>query len=284
MKKIGLLILLCCVVSCKQEISEPTPIVVEGWIENNLPPVVMLHHAISFDEDRVSIDDFMREKLIVWGKVTLNNNDTTIIMTGQLDTAYMLPYRYSTAYMVGDVAKKYKLEVEYNGQKVFAETTIPSIVPIDSIVIKGYKDDFVNLYVSWTDNKSTEDYYCLFYKFKGHFQYLVCNFGVFNDKLSKNNVMGAYIYKRSTIVGMEDNLFWFTRNDTITLKLAHIDKAGFDFWESFQATNSSNIPIASSTHSRGIRSNITGGYGYWCGMGSCEKQLILSKDTVLRFN
>ena len=285
MKKqlIYLFLTMCCWVSCNKEAKQEAPIVVEGWIENGRPPVVMLHQAIGLREGG-NIEARMVEKLIVWGKVSLKSLDTTVVLTGQLDDNYMLHYRYSTPYMMGQSGREYDIEVEARGQKVYAHTTIPSVVPLDSVVIKADQEPFVNVTAYWTDPDTDNDYYVLFYRFRGQVEYVACRLGTTSDLSSENGVMSTFVYKNSaSLIGPQGEEMWFKRDDTVTLKLAHVDSVGYKFWQSFQNAVSSRIPVFNTSPSNGLKSNIVGGFGYWCGMGASERRLNLEKDTTLRF-
>lgn len=278
-------IVLCGLSACRKEPDQTAPLVVEGWIENGRPPVVMLHQAIGVNEGWESMEECMGEKLIVWGKVSLSSLDTTVVLTGQIDDNYLLHYRYSTPYMIGQPGREYDIEVEARGRKVQAHTCLPSVVPLDSVVVKADQEPYVNVTAYWTDPVSDNDYYVLFYRFKGQIEYIVCSFGTMSDvSASANRVMSTFVYKNpSSLIAAQSDKMWFKRDDTVTLKLAHIDSVSYKFWQSFQNSVSSRIPVFNTSPSNGLVSNIQGGYGYWCGMGVSEHRLRLEKDTTLRF-
>lgn len=283
-KLIPVFLAVCCLFSCSPQPEEECPIVVEGWIENGRPPVVMLHQAIGLNEGWNSIEECMSKKLIVWGKVSLSNHDTTVVLTGQLDENYLLNYRYSTPYIFGQSGREYDIEVEARGQKVHAHTSVPSVVPLDSVVVKVDREPFVNVTAYWTKPDEKDGYYVLFYRLKGQMEYVNCNFGKVGDTSGEKKVLSAVVYKQpSSLIDTKSDQVWFRRNDTVTLKIAHVDQAGYEFWQSFQNIVSSRIPVFNSTPQDGLKSNVIGGFGYWCGMGSSEHRLYLEKDTVLRF-
>lgn len=270
--------------ACTKEPRQEEPIVVEGWIENGRPPVVMVHQAIGINEDGASLEERLSEKLIVWGKVSLSSLDTTLILTGQIDENYLLHYRYSTPHMIGQSGREYDIEVEARGRKVHAHTSIPSVVPLDSVVVKVDQEPFVNVTAYWTDPDSDGDYYILFYRHKGQVEYVACGFGTMSDGAVENKVLSAPVYKNpSSLIDTKSDKMWFRRDDTVTLKLAHIDAVGYNFWQSFQNAVSTRIPVFNTSPSAGLQSNIEGGAGYWCGMGASEHYLQLERDTTLSF-
>lgn len=283
MKKITYLFFVAfCLGACVKETEQNVPVVVEGWIENGRPPVVMLHQAMN--EDWASLEECISKKLIVWGKVSLSSLDTTVVLTGQIDENYLLHYRYSTPYIIGQSGREYDIEVEARGQKVYAHTYVPSVVPLDSVVVKVDREPYVNVTAYWTDPVSDSDYYALFYRFKGQVEYIACGFGTISDATADRNVLSAIIYKNpSSLIGPQGDKMWFKRDDTVTLKLAHIDSESYQFWQSFQNSVSSRIPVFNTSPTGGLKSNIVGGVGYWCGMGVSEHRIHLEKDTTLRF-
>lgn len=273
-----------CWVSCEREAEPEGPLVVEGWIENGRPPVVMLHQAIGLNEDWDSLEAAISAKLIVWGKVSLSSLDTTVVLTGQIDGNYLMHYRYSTPEMFGQSGREYDIEVEARGRKVRAHTGVPSVVPLDSVVVKVDKEPYVNVTAYWTDPAADNDYYALFYRHRGQVEYVACGFGTLSDESAENGVLSAIVYKNpGSLIDTKSDMMWFRRDDTVTLKLAHIDEVGYRFWQSFQNSVSSRIPVFNNSPSNGLKSNIDGGFGYWCGMGVSEHRLHLEKDTTLYF-
>jgi hypothetical protein len=67
---------------------------------------------------------------------------------------------------------------------------------------------------------------------------------------------------------------YFAIGDTVSIKFCTIDKAHYDFWNSFQdeVLNTSN-PFASSLSS--VKSNVTNGLGIWGGYGASYYTIII---------
>ena len=65
-------------------------------------------------------------------------------------------------------------------------------------------------------------------------------------------------------------------NDTLSVKLSHIDEVSYHFWDDYIKTlSNSKNPFMSPYKS--IRSNIVNGAGYWCGMNSVKSYFIVPK-------
>ena len=54
--------------------------VVEGWIEEDKPPIVMLHHTYTFGERDTNLNVLVENQLIMWAKVTIDNNEEEQIL------------------------------------------------------------------------------------------------------------------------------------------------------------------------------------------------------------
>ena len=79
-------------VSCAKEVPREPEMVLEGWIDEGGHPVVMLHNSMNFTEDFDTVEELVEEKLIYFGKVTVSDGETSVILAGRADTAYLPPY------------------------------------------------------------------------------------------------------------------------------------------------------------------------------------------------
>lgn len=267
--------------SCTNENDISSKIVVEGWIEENKPPIVMLHYTYTFNQNvEHNIEDIIAEHLITWAKVTIDNNEDEEILIGQLDMDIIPPYKYSTARMIGEVGKKYKIKVEYNGETVSATTRLLEKVKIDSIVVTNLHDMDYDVRVYFNDFNTTEEhYYALLYKYLGDKQYSITQMGITKSSLGNNGSLSIIANRRinSLITDSVTNIF-FTEGDSIMFKLCHIDSTSYEIWNSYLSqTFSTNIPIATTNN---IESNIENGLGYWCGMNGTEQFVVIKHDTT----
>ena len=119
----------------KEDIAEPE-LVVEGWITSGGHPLVMLHKSISFNESFESVASLIEDKLVPFGKVTIDDGTQKVILTGRLDTNYIPPYRYSSVEIIGEEGKTYSLTAEYENIILTATTTIPPRAYLYSIQIE----------------------------------------------------------------------------------------------------------------------------------------------------
>lgn len=277
-------------VSCTpQAVPNEPEIVLEGWIDEGGHPIVMLHKSINFTEDFNTMEDLIEEKIIYLGKVTVSDGETSVVLTGRVDTAYLPPYSYSSVRIMGESGRAYRVEAEFEGKKVSAVTTIPPKALFDSISVESMPDKpgFFRLTGYLTDMKEQSDYFVVFYRYKGEKQYRNGLHGVASDiAADTSGVLRIPIYKNMAGTSLVDkdslSTRFFRLGDTLEIKLAAIDGVSYRFWESFASlTITSTIPFLHV--SENIYTNVSGGRGYWCGYGSSTYTIVPECDTVLRW-
>lgn len=277
-------------VSCTpQAVPNEPEIVLEGWIDEGGHPIVMLHKSINFTEDFNTMEDLIEEKIIYLGKVTVSDGETSVVLTGRVDTAYLPPYSYSSVRIMGESGRAYRVEAEFEGKKVSAVTTIPPKALFDSISVESMPDKpgFFRLTGYLTDMKEQSDYFVVFYRYKGEKQYRNGLHGVASDiAADTSGVLRIPIYKNMAGTSLVDkdslSTRFFRLGDTLEIKLAAIDGVSYRFWESFASlTITSTIPFLPV--SENIYTNVSGGRGYWCGYGSSTYTIVPECDTVLRW-
>lgn len=287
MKYFIYIFLLLCFVACSEPEFIHSELVLEGWIEDNGHPFVLIHNSYTASEDVDSVHNIIENKTIFWGKVTVSGDEVSDVMTGKLDTTYLPPYHYSSVDIKGESGKTYEVVAEYEGQKVYAITTIPDRVVFDSISVELLNDKKGNVRLKGflTDNDERDNYYVLFYRYRGEKQYINCFLGVVSDiEADENGLIQIPIYNNFSIHklknrGDKNNSRYFNEQDTVDLKLSAVDKTSYDIWKDISALSSSSsfpfLPIY-----KNVKTNIVGGKGYWCGYASSVYSLVLDKDTT----
>lgn len=269
--------------SCQKEEEITSKIVVEGWIEEEKPPIVMLHYTYTFGDRDTSLATLVENQLIMWAKVTIDNNEDEEILIGQLSMDLVPPYKYSTARMIGEVGKEYNITVEYEGKIASARTKLLQKVPIDSIVVKNMNDSSYNVKVHFKDFENNKNnYYILLYKYKGKSQYIACPMGMANSSMFVDENLSIIAHRRlNSLISDSVSSLFFEKGDSVFLKLCHIDSTAYEVWNSFLAQEfSPNIPITSTSN---IKTNINNGTGYWCGMNGTEKFIVVKGDTTYKY-
>lgn len=283
-----------CFIACTHEPPCPPSLVMEGWIDADGHPVVLIHKSYVMDSTHSStktLEELAAEQLIPFGKVTVSDGTNEVILTGRLDTAYMPPYTYSSLDMVGQVGKTYTVTAKYNDLYVTAKTTIPPIAYLDSMQVNTANPEkvVVTAFMSHID-PNIDAYYALFMRRYGEKQYLLCPFCVFDGKDAENGQMEMRLYNpygQASQLGTDTHHFSNDPNlsqqdKTFQLKLARIDYASYQFWKAYNDHLLTHgilfVPIY-----KNLPGNVVDGYGNFSGMGSSFYVFSITKDTTYRY-
>lgn len=271
------------VISCERDITVDLPeveqkIVVEGYIEPGEKAVVILTRSASFfaPVDSASLLTY----LVTNAFVTVSDGITTDTLLPTIDTNYYVPLLYKSQTLLGQVGKTYMLTVVADGKTVTSTTTIPQLVPLDSVWFKLQegRDSLGFAWAHLTDPDTIGNCYRWFAKRIGKDKrFLPPRGSVFEDKFI-NARSFDFAYNRGSepnSAAQEDNDTrhdFFELGDTIAVKFCSIDRAHFDFWRKYhQQANSNGNPFSAPAP---IPSNINGGLGIWGGYAS-------SYDTII---
>lgn len=275
---VAVLALAAVVASCEDNYVNPqqSALVVEGWIEEGGFPIVMLTKSVAIKEEYQDLSD-LSAYLIRWAKVTVYNGEDSVVLTGKYDADYMPPYIYTTTRMRGKAGHSYSLKVEYRGFLATATTTVLPAPVIEAVTLEpsGSSDSLFHLSCRFYDDPLQKNYYQIFSRVGAESkQYLASFLGALDDAvLSEHPCVTVY---RGRQLGAGEYFSGFSASDTVAVKVSQIDAASYQFWDDYtkNLTLSENLmfPVYSS-----IRSNIVGGSGYWCGMGSSIRYVIVSE-------
>jgi Domain of unknown function (DUF4249) len=265
-----------------------TVLVVDANIENDLPPVVVLTKSLNYFSQ---IDSNILNGLFVHGADVYISNG---VLTHKLKeypvpipTAGIVLYKYSidssnlaTAF-VGQLNTSYSLRIVSDGKEYNATTTIPALAKKpDSLWWKKapFQTDTTRivLMIKATDPPGLGNYVRYFTKRNNDPFYPGLN-SVFDDQ-----VIDGTTYELQVEPGVDRNFpgsindNFFNRGDTITFKLCNIDRATYNFWNTWEfSAQSIGNPFASPNKISGNISN--GALGAFYGYGASYKTLIVPK-------
>ena len=273
-KYLILLTSLFCLLSCESNdsIHASPQLVVEGWIDSDGFPIVILTTTVPIDEHKQSINT-LEDCVVKWAKVTISNGDEDVVLTGKVDKDYFPSYIYTTSRIRGIAGKTYKLTVSYNDYYAEAETTIPNQVEVDSFKVErlGQNSKYYGLYAYFNDSPSEKNYYKLFvYTSSSPYKsFASARLGLINDEITTEQTICAPVHRDHNITewdGYEQN---YTYGEIVRVKLAQISNEGYLFWKSYEdVVTLSRNPLFPSTKS--LHSNVRGALGYWLGYGSSK--------------
>ncbi|MCO5248052.1 MAG: DUF4249 domain-containing protein [Chitinophagales bacterium] len=292
--------------ACEKEITVhlPTPedaIVVEGYIENDLPPYVYLTKNSAYFGD-FDVND-LGEYFVKGAKITVSNGkDSVELMEYSSDLISLLPDSQRVelskffgipldsnmhlpdisvytiplnSTFVGEIGKTYFLRIEIGGKVITSRTSIPNPVAFMSLRENPHpnpKNDTLIQIIGHIKDPDTLGNFYRYFTRKNSLPYYTKGIETVLDDIFANgkefDIQVPYGWDRYA----EDQEFdvntfgYWHKGDTCYIKLSMIDKASYEFWKTLEnELRNQGSPFGSIQK---IRSNINGGLGIWNGMGS----------------
>jgi hypothetical protein len=267
---------ICCNDDLISNLPEPDDkIVIDGWIESGQYAKVLLTKNSPYFS---SIDSAsIRSLVLTNAKVSITDGEQSEILILKRNDNYFPPFLFEGNEIIGETGKTYSITAEYGGKTASAFTTIPPKVPLDTIYfrLEPDSDSLGSIYIEFTDPPETKNYYRILTKrFGKDVRYYSTMIMAIDDNFFSGEKVGFSISKGPESILSSYANEYFKSGDTVSIKFCTIDKAHYEFWNSFQgeAFNSSN-PFASSLSI--IQSNVQGdGLGIWGGYGVSYYTLI----------
>lgn len=287
-KYIRLSILCACLalVGCREDV-DYSRLVVEGWIDDEQHPIVLVHRSYSMNAsnmpDSTTLADIIADQMVIFGRVAISDGIDTFVLTGKVDTNYMPPYIYTTVFMRGEAGKTYHIEVLDHGDKASATTTIPTAKPVIDSFSVSYTDGLMYpRMLAYASHLEPGEHYIVMTKTKPRGQYKICPMGV----LLAQNTRAEIDVKYYSAGGFDFNFSSseeLQQYDTVYVKLAHVGEVEYRIWDSFVAQSLTQGVFFMETHSN-IVTNIINGNGYWCGMSANEYLISLNHYLAIDAN
>lgn len=291
-------------VSCEKEITVDLPspkdqIVVEGFIENDVPPYVFLTKNSPYfgTIDINDLDQYYVKGARIFVRsgedsVELVEYSATIInllpieekeklsenFGVPLDTNFNFPnFSIYTipleSEFVGEIGKTYHLRIEVEGKTLTASAYIPQPVGFSKLWVIPHPDPKYDSLVQLRGQLKDPDTLGNFYRYftrKNEKPYTIINNSVFDDLVYNGKdfpIDIPYGFERNSDEDFDFNTFGFwNKKDTCYVKLSVIDRSHYDFWRTLEnELNNQGSPFGSFTR---IRTNIKGGIGIWGGYSS----------------
>jgi len=265
--------------------SQDPKLVVEATIENGQAPFVYLSRSIEYFSS-VSYD-ILANSSVSGAEVYVSDGIRTHKLkeysiptpTGNNLFYYTNDPASPSTVITGQLNTNYTLKIIKSGKEYTASTKIPGITrQIDSLYWKpapaGNPADKVVLMVKATDPAGFGDYIRYFTRQNREPFYPGLN-SVYDDQIIDGTTYEVQVERGIPRTGsIPENYSFFNRGDTVTLKLANIDKATYDFWRTMEFTYASvGNPFSSPTK---VISNINGGaLGYFGGYAAQYRTIII---------
>lgn len=277
MKRTGIIALamLLLAVSCNKGAPVgDSQLVVEGWIESGGHPVVLLSESIPIVVEKQMHSSDLVASLAKWAKVTVDDGQRAVTLTGVADNRYFPPYVFTSSKLTGEVGKTYNLHVEYKDYVADASTTIPQPVPLDTVFVASVTDSLCNVTCGFTDPVEKGNYYKFFTRTEGKDSHYHPSALAQMDDSRMDGYTEVFLYSTQRLMDLID-LPNIKEGDEMWVKLCTMDETGYRFWTAFEtmlASNTFNMYFGAD-----MGANIRGGVGYWIGYGvDGEKHLLLT--------
>lgn len=294
MKYLWSILILFLFAACEKSIniqpaSQKPLLVVDGTIENGKPPFVILSTSLNYFS-KINAD-ILLASIVTGAKVTVSDGSAVIPLKEfkqPLGAGFNIVY-YScdttdaATAVIGQTGKTYTLQIEYNNEQYSSVTTVPAVAKtVDSLWWKpaphmSDTSEKVVVMGKLTDPKGYGNYIRYFTKVNNG-PFLPGALSVYDDQLTDGT---TYDYQMDQGIDRnnppgEKEYGFFERGDTVTAKLANIDKATFDFWRTLEFSYQSiGNPFSNPVKVLGNVSN--GALGAFCGYGVQYKTLIIPR-------
>lgn len=268
------------------DLDEVAPkLVVEASIENGQFPIVYLSKSIGYFSDvnpGVVQNSFVRnaEVYVSNGTLTHKLKEYALPVTGGY-TFYYYSSDISTpaTLFTGQTMGQYSLRIIAEGKEYNASTTIPVITrQVDSLFWRpapaGNDSSKVLVMISAKDRLGLGDYIRYFTKRNSEPFYAGLN-SVYDDQIIDGQSYTVQVERgRARDGGFDEQGTFFNKGDTVTVKIANINRSTYDFWRTMEFTYASvGNPFSTPTK---VLSNITnGGLGYFGGYGVQYHRLVI---------
>ncbi|WP_336514185.1 DUF4249 domain-containing protein [Pollutibacter soli] len=281
-------------VSCEKDITidlnDPEPkIVVEASIENNQPPFVVLSNSLNYFSKinpEILAASFVHNAEIFISDGTRTHKlveDSIVDVQGYTLYFYTNNRNDPSTAIFGQLGVSYSLEINTGGEVFKANTTIPDTTKIiDSLwwepipVIDPEDSNKTKLMIKATDRPGYGDYVRYYTKVNSQPFFPGLN-SVYDDQVIDGTTYILPVDRGiNKNVELEEDDVFFTRGDTVTMKLSAIDKAVYDFWRTSEFSYQSiGNPFSNPVK---ILSNISNNaLGYFGGYGSQFRTIVISK-------
>ena len=253
--------------ACKEDnnVNGSSQLVIEGWIDNDNFPIVKVTRTVTMGNDFVDISE-LNKYVERWAKVTINDGEKEVILSGQYNKSSYPPFIYTTTDMRGQLGKTYHLSVDTpEGLHAEATTTIPYPAVIDSFKVEevAQEDSVMYQIYGYTSYRGA----CkIFTRDSNHdTEFLSAYLGIYDSTMLSHD--GCLSISRGRSGFSHEYTPFFEKGTTVYVKFSTLTDEGYRFWRNFEDMVSlSTNPLFPATAN--LPSNIQGGLGYWLGYGS----------------
>lgn len=253
-------------------------LVVEGWIESGHAPVVLVSSTLPVSSTPRPVTD-ISEHILRYAEVYIEHNGEREYLTARLTDRFAIRNYFTSPSLRGVPGETYHLHVKWMDYEASAVCTIPEPAAIDSVYFEKTAADtsYVARMVFRNDPKDGKLYQTFLRLGNESNAYEAVNHTILDGALLDSIVVETFT-KPAEAPGFEfpartgSRDIRFHPGDTLSLKLAVIERPMLEFWREFtdQVTSAGGVLSAP----KNIKGNVTGAIGYWAGYGIDIRDLI----------
>lgn len=264
------LILILFAGGCEKEYvsSALTKGVIDGRFGSGGYPDIVFSRSI-VPEEEGTLSDVM----INWGKVTIDDGEREVVLTGRMDSSRIPPFYYYTFDMKGEPGKTYTLKASFRDISVESVSRMPYPVPIDSIIFSPTESDSLRsavLYFTAPDEVPSYFYISMREPGRGDNP---CMLGCIRTNRAGEKCSLPVLRPKQKI----DSVKYVPHlkiDDVVTVSLNRVEKEVYDYWSSYDnMVMFSSSPFISTNES--LPSNIEGGFGIWSPQGTSSLTIVV---------
>ena len=254
--------------ACSPEAIDTSPrLVVEGWIESDGTPVVMVTTSVipTAEPQDLSILENHVEK---WARVALWDGDKEVILTGMFSGRFFPPFYFTTGRIIGEAGKTYRLTVDTDQHHAESSVSIPEAVDLQSLEAIPYGDDGTQFLLKAA---YTGAFHCKFFTMiEGVDDTYVPAFSSLATGPERTEVT---IRPGSTLYRSEKRPS-FHSGETVWVKCCTLGEDMYAMWTALDDLLYLDIPAFFSLDSN-LPGNVDGAIGYFAGYGCTLYKVVI---------
>lgn len=282
---ISLLLILGCpwiFYSCQPSEEDFTTVVVEGWIEADRGPVVLITRSANLT---AGSEVAGRDLVLPMAKVTVSDGQETVTLIGGLDDRFIPGYAYTTSRMNGVCGKTYTLHVDVGQQTLTATTTIPLDRPVlDTLYAEPtVESNGMLIHSTFSDPIAPGNRYLFFTQiYPKEKRLFPCPQALFADDVNALTDSNAVVLFRGIHrLSNHEELYTpvYQPGDSVIVAIASVDDESYRIQRAISETTlTSYNPLFSSVSE--LPTNIHGGTGYWMGLSMSRYYFVIPDFTA----
>lgn len=267
------LVTAACQKTIDDDMTECSRLVVDGWIDSNGHPVVILTRSFS----PMSLESTTFADLVVrWAEVTISDGEHEEVMIGRMDRSIQPPFIYTTSKIKGEPGRNYTITASYGDLKVSAQCEMPATVEIDNISLQPV-DGSENMYeikVTFIPVPGGCYQLCIYDPLVSG-RPLPCFMGAYKASESIRGSVTLSASRPKIYITAEEYTPYYSSGTHIMVMLTSITSKVWNFWDQYDGLVAfgGNVFLAGTVNLSG---NIMNGYGIWnARASSCADVIIL---------